>query len=160
MNWHQGFFRAWIALSILWVLLVGLFNYDSIVSPYPYVYVEPTRYILNPKNNEFGAFGVHAPQYSNLARDKDAGKLKAIAVGDFSWLELYVPSDASTETIESQVDRVNAIAVERTRIAVEEKQRTNLKLTIYAALGVPIVFLALGLGIGWVIMGFRTRTPY
>lgn len=34
MNFKRGLFRIWVVASGLWVLLVGAFSYDSIVSPY------------------------------------------------------------------------------------------------------------------------------
>lgn len=34
MSWRQGFFRAWVLLSMIWVALTALFLYDSIVNPW------------------------------------------------------------------------------------------------------------------------------
>ena len=34
MSWRQGFFRVWVLLSLIWVVIVVLFSYDSVVNPW------------------------------------------------------------------------------------------------------------------------------
>jgi hypothetical protein len=42
MNWRRGLFRLWLVVSALWLIVVVVFFYPQVVSPY----IEPQAYIL------------------------------------------------------------------------------------------------------------------
>jgi type II secretory pathway component PulL len=42
MNWRRGLFRFWLVVSALWLIVVVVFFYSQVVSPY----IEPQAYIL------------------------------------------------------------------------------------------------------------------
>ncbi|MBB3234540.1 hypothetical protein [Phyllobacterium endophyticum] len=155
MNWRKGFFRAWIAFSVVWAASFVLIMYPEINQPH--ADISTTGYLINPNTQELGTFEVTSKEYPLLVRDKNAGKLQVVKMEGLSWAEIYVPFGSTTDTINTYVDRIHPIAMAEEKNAAEAKRWRNVTDTIAMSLSIPIAVLLIGLALGWVVNGFRSR---
>lgn len=157
MNWRQGFLRIWIALSVLWVLVVSTFFYGYVTDPRPYLGTQ--RYYGN-------AGGVQLLDYDNENYYKvqdwaDKGIVKRKDLKGTGWtIELYGPPSDDQSTVDARLQTLRGHMEEEYTTKRESQRWADLQSGIALALIPPIVLLILGWMIGWIVSGFRTRKQY
>lgn len=155
MNWSKGFFRMWIALSVIWVIIVGLFSYESIENPYfswgGYLYSQDTS--ETPKYMER-----YSNDFEDAERRHKAGELTQYEIkidGTRYDTMFFLPGEMTKEEqvklIGDYVDRARADQLELKK----ETSWQNVISAIQGATIPPLILLAIGFGIRWVITGFR-----
>ncbi|WP_027229683.1 hypothetical protein [Phyllobacterium sp. UNC302MFCol5.2] len=156
MNWRLGFLRIWIASSVLWLLGTGLFFYNFVVDPKPYLGTH--RYYAN-------ANGVQLLDYKNDLYYKvlewaDQGVMERKDLNGTGWsIELFGPASDDQATVDARLQTLAGHMEEEFAIRREQDRWKNLQSGMATALVPPIVFLIFGWGIAWIVGGFRTRTP-
>lgn len=159
MNWSRGFFRAWILISILWVITVGLFSYSSIERPYlssdGYLYELDTS--KPPKRLE-----AYSTDFREAERRKGEGELVEYEITNddtqnvttFHFLPATLPHERRIKVIEGYIERATAIQNARMRRA----RRENIISMVQSMFIPPSILLCIGIAIRWVFLGFR-RPP-
>lgn len=159
MNWSRGFFRIWILVSILWMITVGLFSYNSIERPYlssdGYLYDVDTS--KPPKRME-----EYSTDFREADRRKGEGELVKYEITrddtpnvvTYHFLPATILHEQRIKVIEGYMERATAIQNARMRRARHE----NIISMVQSMIFPPVILLCIGVAIRWVFLGFR-RTP-
>jgi hypothetical protein len=138
MNMRRGFWRLWIVVSAVWVAVIlmrsgGLLNEEGKTPP-----------VFWSEARDGRAAGKELP-------DAQAAAAKATAEP----LDIYADDFATIQNQRIQSAKELALVEARIRrgMAAERDLLTLGQLTF----GPPVILLALGLGIGWAVSGFRRR---
>jgi hypothetical protein len=147
MRWGQGFFRAWVVLSIIWV---GLAVYIQ----------EPTTYRLPWLwRGPFISFTVQpVGSASSYVEDFDLSKSQAQLADDVTRavrLKAERSSDREASLQRLPADRDQLLGYMTTEYEKRSQEAKSAWLTTIAP---PFALLGLGLSLSWVLRGFRTAT--
>ncbi|RCW82027.1 hypothetical protein [Phyllobacterium bourgognense] len=158
MNWRGGFFRLWVALTVVWLVVVGIFTYDQILYPSGYI-GGMAHYFFNPGNNQYEIYNADTPRANELASWKASGTLSLIAIANQpDWTaDLYIPSHQSDAELQVHAERMDAIMSAKSIDAAAGRRKASIKDAIGIGVLVPLSLLLAGLGLGWVLSGFRSR---
>lgn len=162
MNWKRGLFRAWAALSVTWLVLVGVLFGSSVLSPFPELpeagMIEKSVELARAHSNGFIGF---MPIEKETAYE-DAlkrGLLRSIRLmaGKKDKIEIVLQDQMIITDIPSDMDakeisrRISNYYQDR-----RSKELSNRIATMSALLLVPpAVLLVMGIGIYWVAAGFK-----
>jgi hypothetical protein len=141
MNWRKGFFRIWLVVSLLWVILIGSIFYEDWPS-----LAEKNSYVINQNGN------IKPVTYdTQKIADEALKRGLLIAVDNPEGFSVLVDAKLDRQTQTEAVKKV------RTYHEAEYPKRVTvyLKDVVLAALSVPLVLLASGFTIGWIVRGFR-----
>lgn len=141
MNWGKGFFRIWLVVSLLWAILIGFTFYEDWPS-----FAEENSYIIHQNGN-----------IKSVTHDVQEVVDEALKRG------LLIATDnpeGFSVLVDAKLDRqAQTEAVKKVRIYLEaeylKRVTVYLKDAVLAALSVPLVLLASGFAIGWIVRGFR-----
>lgn len=155
MNLRRGFLRAWVVLSVVWVVAVGAVNYDRLA----FTIAGPWRgdILMLPVSctDGGGPRGTEGPDY---VRNLETGKPWTAYTCWYAmprFRALYPEyADLSDDTLADKLYR------KIDKAYAPRGWLLGLVVSVSAlALLPPLVVLLLGLSIGWVIGGFRGRRP-
>lgn len=161
----QGVFRAWVLISALWVFALGGLAQMFVPEMYQwgrYWYVLELRkdmdiskidwkkplyeLILSPSKEKL------TPVFTDLGSDPSNEWDKGVKDGT---LKVFQQADDATLYMKSGLSAQDTAYIEKAFVASKWKRHAKI-LSYWVALivGPPIVTLALGLGLLWVVMGF------
>jgi hypothetical protein len=133
MNWRKGFFRIWIVLTILWILVIGAISWTDIPDKISLARLSDTQL--------FALFYPACRNASNPPPNDSVSVecLDAIKANSPTW-------DVSDMKRWGHGDSY-----------IEQSMRvaTALIPTLVLLLGPPLCFLLSGLLIGWALSGFK-----
>jgi len=153
MTWSRGLFRVWVVLTILWIIVVTLFMWQSVANPYI----------------SWGSFkmGQGEPEYLDpygekisAARELKSRKLLVeyeIAYDKTALREtaFFFPAaslhEDNLKAIEAHIPKATALQDAKIRKARLE----TLQGALWGAVLPPVILLMLGLAIRWALLGFR-----
>ncbi|MQW47451.1 hypothetical protein GHK68_35920 [Sinorhizobium meliloti] len=153
MTWGRGLFRIWVVLTILWIIVVTLFMWQSVANPYI----------------AWGGFkmGQGEPEYLepygekiSAARELKSRKLLVeyeIAYDKTALREtaFFFPAaslhEDNLKAIEAYIPKATALQDAKIRKA----RFKTLQDALWGAVLPPVILLMLGLAIRWALLGFR-----
>ena len=153
MTWGRGLFRVWVILTAVWVVVVTLFTWQSVATPYI----------------SWGGFkmGQGEPEYLEpygekiaAARELKSRKLLVeyeIAYDKTSLREtaFFFPAasvhEDNLKAIEAYIPKATAFQDAKIR----EARFEALQGALWGALLPPAILLVLGWAIRWAVLGFR-----
>ncbi|UGY08646.1 hypothetical protein [Phyllobacterium pellucidum] len=152
MNWGKGFFRAWIAISLLWILFVGWVFFSPTNNPAPYL---PTDNLLLLEGQTTYKHVDDGPWLTYSDKLELTGDLKGT---DQHWsANVYVPREETPQQRAAHQQRVGDLKNAQYEVLVNVRHRIRVREALKVALYVPVPLLIIGLTIGWVASGFRRR---
>lgn len=154
MAWGRGFFRAWVAFSVLWVAVVSLIYYGHFKSPY----LTMGGYAVSATDKPAIFFAPGSDSYWNAQQNasKNLLKKREVNIQDTPdtipfFTDNSVSDDQFYKLIESHVDEV----YRRTQEQKKVKSIANAIEGVEVAFGVPLGLLIAGFSIRWILLGFR-----
>ncbi|MEQ1941474.1 hypothetical protein ABMA32_03530 [Mesorhizobium sp. VNQ89] len=175
MRWRRGFFRIWVLLSILWLIVVGVFAYQPIVDPYVrervffYSFTDkPGPWVkyaakaeLNRRNGidpelQPVSFETYSDGYRMLEDGRASGDLQVVNAKSEPNFTLYVSKGTGKDEISRQLDEVLPIAKELKQRSISRSRLEAIQATLASALIPPIALLGIGWAAAWAISGFRS----
>lgn len=76
-NWRRGFFRLWVLLTVLWIIISGLFAYNSIANPY----VPETLFTFN-QDDKLEVVPLYSDRYFRIQTDARAGFFEKVGFAE------------------------------------------------------------------------------
>lgn len=157
LNWAKGFFWAWAALAILWVLASGSHAYTSTYLRLPF---QPQDDCWGPlakwpdrkpfdEWDRYGAVELDVP--SNVDINKKNGEWAADAIAERNrWRELIWQKVKDCEAAKPLVQRL--------ALGVTENW-SYLRGSLQLILLPPLVVLIAGFMLDWIVRRFRAKLP-
>jgi hypothetical protein len=154
MNWRGGFFRVWIALTVVWLIAVCWMFYGPISNPGPYLASDNLRY-----DSGAGTYRSIEPKPWELFDSANRLELKGDIEGtEWQWFAtVYVASVESALERKQHQQRVATLMNKRFVALSNASRRREITEAAKVALVPPAILLFAGLGVGWVLSGFRSR---
>jgi preprotein translocase subunit Sec61beta len=128
MNWHKGFFRLWCMLSLCWVISIGVYAFIGEQR------VEAFNHCLKDED------GVTKELQRAQGRDTSAGLISFCS---------YSSGHATDDPFAELGVRDNPDVNTQTRVKYVKEYAQLITLP-------PLVTLALGLLVAWVVSGFKS----
>jgi hypothetical protein len=146
LNLRRGFFRIWLAVSVLWLFIVGALFYDQIASPY----IGPQFYILTDdldfsKLDEFDTF------------DRDF-QAQHIAMHFPYNVTVYAPNNTPRAALDAGAKVFTEKYMKPLQTELTNARWQSLEQASAFGLLPPLTLLLLGLVIGWISSGFKSTT--
>lgn len=146
MNIRQGSFRIWVILSIIWVIIVGIFSYGRFMNP-----ILSEAFVMKDTTSGFfkldNYFDQFDPEFSNAHQVIEfPNQVKLFAAKDISVTELETKSKEFYEQYSKP--RYKEVRVARLQISA----------TALMWMFVPVLLILLmGIAVSWVVAGFRSK---
>jgi hypothetical protein len=159
MKWGRGFFRLWLVLSVLWALAAGGLWWQAALAPI--AYITPRVYDIVAKTGLPEVIPDPSPALDALTAAKTAGQVKEVEIAvppghpNLPTSQLFVGADWDSARISTSVDLVAASLIAEESAQIETLGASNKVAASEFILAPPIVLLALGAALGWVLVGFR-----
>ena len=150
VTWGRGFFRAWIVVAALWLICSVALGYGMIASPYI-----PLKIVATPTGGTTTSYDFFSPQHSEFQRGVAEGALLETPIRDGHLL--YTRADIAPARLTERLTEARAIIDAYTRSETGDRRSQAIQTVLSWTLLPPLVLLALGWAIGWVISGFRKR---
>lgn len=150
IRWRRGFFRVWILLAILWLVLVGTvgsLSYDSAGAGGLYAFIE---------GRGDTAWSYDSPAFE-AARGLRANRLMQEVRFKQSQVVLYVKAPIG-EDFDALVGHYAPLAAGFYEMKVAESRGWIVLYCVIWAVAVPLTVLMIGWGIAWALSGFRERS--
>lgn len=159
VNWKRGLFRVWVALTASWLIVVSALGISGFFSPLPAVpeigMIEKSIDIARKYRG--ATFPIEERQQYEKALKK--GLLTAVRFmpGKTNELEITLADETTISNVPAETETKE---IER-RISnfFKNKRENELKSRILEASGMlflpPIVLFVFGLGVRWVVVGFK-----
>jgi hypothetical protein len=168
VNWQRGLLRTWIILSVLWLIPVTVFSFDSILRPWiparAFAYVvgelkpSPPDILLHQGAKEgenLYSFGHYTEPYRIMKDGKDKKELQEIEFKELPDVTMFHRSSADTEVLNRRSAEVHKFASEWRSHQIGEKRWGAIQSAVAVVVIPPLAILALGVGLGWALRGFR-----
>ena len=155
MSWRRGFFRLWIAISLLWTLGAGAVAIGAYSNPSQYIGQQV--YYLRPGTFEPEEFAASSREHRDMEALRLAGEVVLVRMDGYYEVQFYAASTLPQASIAAGVDAVAAKVNAKREAASEDSRRSVIGWAPQVILIPPLVLLVLGAGIGWVLVGFRSR---
>ena len=149
MNWKRGLFRLWLAISGLWLIIVAVFFYPQVVSPY----IEPRVYILTEDLKFFELDKV------SDSEDLDFKAAYQTEIEFPNKVTLFAKHDTPKPVLDTQSKNFYEQHVKPRETELATARRQSLELASAAGVLPPLALLLLGLVIGWIMRGFKSTAP-
>lgn len=184
MSWGRGFFRLWLLVAVVWVIAIGLMNVPQTVdktlyySPWDDAFHASSlfwNYGCDRPSSDWRAHcermaddivkkGVSRPGpsgftlvYPRLGVGERLDEVLLYAA-DYSKHQLAFASLAQpAEDTAKRLDELQGKALADYNRLVSERQHESLKNVALGGLLPPLVLLALGFAVRWVLIGFRKQ---
>jgi len=168
MNWRRGLFRAWAAVSVLWVVLIASIFYTDVSLDYALMRVRNTYEVTLPDGREIKIISPSDEAAARLAEiEKKYAKDPIVAPKCNAGVETCKPWDRQWK--DSGLELLPGATVDAAGFIVGPysifdnigyaEARANLVKTgttaAYVSLLPPAVLALILLGIGWVVRGFH-----
>jgi hypothetical protein len=143
VNLRRGFFRSWLAVSALWLVIVATLFYKQVVSPY----IKPLVYILPTANSDFYELeNVYDPDFkvADQTRIEFPNNVFLFASNDIPKAVL----DTRSKSFYEEYSKPRQAELTTARWQTFERA----SLVGFLA---PLALLLLGLVIGWIASGFK-----
>jgi len=140
MNWARGFFRVWVLLSCLWVVLVGGLAWED--------YPDESSYVARTSTSGDNALREALTRSYGSTMWEDGN-------GSASLSMLKSALNVARETGTAADAFVIELAVIQASEKLAEHQMAHLRQRSIAAVALPASLLALGTFVAWVLNGFR-----
>jgi hypothetical protein len=88
-SWRRGFFRLWVLLTILWVIMIGLLTSGNISNPY----VSETFFTFN-KDDALEVLPLYGERHSKMLSDERAGYYTRVGFKDDAPRVFYMAPNA------------------------------------------------------------------
>ena len=165
MNWRQGLFRVWAALSLAWVALMGVFAYGELPGAYKEfhrVRAASTIQVISPTYADVyeavEALEVIEAQKEDIPAPlcRDGGK--NCEPQDREWGRGMSPlPGAAADAAGNVVGPFSAYDREEAFTRWEEASRSRANFLAWRGFAPPILLGALMLTLGWVVGAFRSK---
>jgi hypothetical protein len=146
VNLRRGFYRFWLAVSALWLIITAAFFYEQIASPY----IEPRVYVLPTANSDFFKLDSVSDQYDPAF--KAAHK---IGIQFPNNVILFPANDIPKAVIEPRVQNFLEVYCKPREAEITAARWNSLESASAVGLLPPLALLLLGLVIGWIASGFK-----
>lgn len=153
MNWRGGFFRAWVVLSILWVISAGLFVSNFYFSDrlnfetyYSFSWEPPYANYLEPTDAQWQQF-VEARTLPDGIVDHEFNTWNYRG-------HLYAADGILSEDLAKSSAFVQG-EIDRYQADTDTNRQAFLPTALAIVLLPPLGLLLIGWVIGWVLVGFR-----
>ena len=143
MNWKRGFFRAWLVISVVW-LVFALAVTD--LAGFRGAEIENTVVQVDQINMLDEGGGIWTASIAAYSLQLEIEAPEQVVPGTQAWDTMLVTIATRFSTM---IATVNNIAAQR--------NRESMHTFSWMALA-PIILLVLGVGIGWVLQGFSRRS--
>ena len=146
MNWRRGLFRLWLVVSALWLIVVVVFFYPQVVSPY----IEPHAYILTDDLKFF--------ELDNVADSEDRNFKAAyqIEIEFPNKVTLFAKDDTPKPVLDTQSKSFYEQHVKPREAELGTARWHSLERAFATGLLPPLAFVLLGLVIWWIVNGFKS----
>lgn len=155
MRWRRGFFRLWVAVAALWLAGVGAVAVVTYANPSPYI--GDQVYYLRPESLEPEEFGAFSQEGRDMEALRNSGEVVLVRMEGYSEVRFYAASTLPQASISIGADAIAAKVNAKRASLVDASRRSVLSWAPQVMLVPPLVLLALGATIGWILSGFRQR---
>jgi len=147
--WGRGFFRLWLVVALLWCVLAGLVSFNYVANPY----VSPKAVATLTGASGPALFDTYGEPYNNWTRGAASGELKLTNVRPgYPLVTLATTSDAELALRITEARQLVDSYIAR---EVSDKRNSAIAATAGWIITPPLVLLALGALVAWVLAGFR-----
>jgi hypothetical protein len=159
ITWRRGFFRAWVALAVAWVALVGWKERDQWSSGFSYAHTNGEcwdRLAKWPDGKPFDVYDMFGEfdLPSNVEINKKENAWAADSIPERNrWRDIVTQKlrdcEAASDAAKPIMQRLTLTVSESWPILKESLSRIFLP---------PLALLIAGWILGWIVRGFRTTT--
>jgi hypothetical protein len=139
----------WLVISALWLIIVVVFFYPQVVSPY----IEPQAYILTDDLKFFELDNV------SDSEDRDFRAAYQIEITFPNKVTLFAKDDTPKPALDTQSKSFYERHVKPRETELATARWHSLELASATGLLPPLAFILLGLVIGWIVSGFKSTAP-
>jgi hypothetical protein len=150
-NLRRGFYRIWVALSVLWLIIVIAFSYEQIISPY----IEPRVYVLPNGNSDFYKLDNPFDQF-----DTDFKNAHSVEVQFPNDVILFPAKEIPKAVLEAQGPSFYEHYSKPREAELNVARWKTVELSSTVAFLPPLALLLFGLVIGWIARGFKVGAPH
>jgi hypothetical protein len=138
-----GLFRLWLVASALWLIVVVVFFYPQVVSPY----IEPRAYILTDDLKFF--------EFDNVS-DSEFKAAYQTEIEFPNKVTLFAKDDTPKPVLDTQSKSFYEQHVKPREVELATARWQSLERASATGLLPPLALLLLGLVIGWIVSGFKS----
>jgi hypothetical protein len=146
MNWRRGLLRLWLAVSALWLIIVGVLFYPQVVSPY----IEPRAYILTDDLKFFELDNVSDSQ------DRDFRAAYQTEIEFPNKVTLFAKDETPKPVLDTQSKNFYEQHVKPREAELATARWQSSEMASASGLLPPLALLLFGWVIGWIVSGFKS----
>ncbi len=157
MNWSRGFFRVWILITVLWVLVTLVFSWKEIADPWTF---ESAFLFSGDPSSRPTSFKMYSDDYDAALKRKAAGELVEVEISQDTVFEkavVFHPVKWSEQELNTGVKTHIPWFGEIIRGEKAKARRNNALLALFWGLIPPLLLLLFGVVVRWVAVGFRVK---
>lgn len=155
MQWRAGFFRLWLLVSALWVLIIAALFYQQITDPW---IGRDQGFVFRSGEERPSVIEQYTEVYRALEELVEREEFQKVEFQDVPNIFMFVRADLPKSTKDSRAQMVYPLAVELRHKLVRERRLDGLTTATGTAFAPPLVLLLIGAAISWVIRGFAGPT--
>lgn len=145
IKWSRGFFRLWILLSAVWVVIVGVFSWPQIHKPFvpSHVFIEYTG------DRAWGFFSDEALKARELVTRKFYVEVEVEGAPGITYI------GAGGEKLANSMKQKAPLMVDFYEAQVSTRRASALRSAASFGLVPPLILIIAGALVAWALRGFR-----